>query len=134
MGLVGVRLKISASPNPPIGLSLLFAPIACAASNTTASPADAPSFSTNSGAHGAPNTWVAMTALAPSRDASAWARSIWKVAGSHSTNRGERPFHATAWADAENVKLGRTTGPGRPSTRACTTSMSPDVHELTATT
>ena len=54
--------------------------------------------------------------------------------GSHSTNRGVRPFQATAWADAENVKLGSTTGPGRPSTSAWTTSIRPEVHELTATT
>ena len=48
--------------------------------------------------------------------------------------RASRPFHATACADAENVKLGSTTGPGRPSVSACTTSIRPEVHELTATT
>jgi hypothetical protein len=50
-------------------------------------------------------------------------------AGRQSTKR-RAPFHITAWADAENVKLGTTTGPARPSVRACTTSMSPDVQEL----
>ena len=39
-------------------------------------------------------------------------RSIWNVAGSHSTNVGVRAFHITACPDAENVKLGSTTAPG----------------------
>ena len=133
IGLVGVRLKTSASPNPPIGRPLLVAPMACAASNTTGSPAAAASFSTASGPQGAPNTWVAMRALAPSRAASAWARSIWNWRDrTRRTAASAVPGHA--WAEAEKVKLGSTTGPGRPSTRACTTSIRPDVQELTATT
>ncbi len=60
--------------------------------------------------------------------------SIWKLAGSHATNRGRRWFHDAARQVAENVKLGITTGPGRSSTRACSVRISPEVHELTATT
>ena len=44
---------------------------------------------------------------------------------------GVRPFHDAAWQEAENVKLGITTGPGRPSMRACSVSISPEVQELT---
>ncbi len=55
------------------------------------------------------------------------------MSGSQSANAGTAPAQVAAWAVAENVKLGISTGrPG--AARAWTTSMSPVVHDDTATT
>ena len=96
-------------------------------------PADAPSSSTASGVHGEPNTWVPTSTDAPSSRVAASARSSWQVVTSHSANRGTAPAQRAAWAVAEKVKLGITAAvPGRDS--ACSTSISPAVHDATATT
>ena len=77
--------------------------------------------STRSGSHGAPNTCVARIALGPVellRPRAA--RSIWNVVGQALDERGRRARSTRPRApDAENVKLGSTTGPGRPSVSAC---------------
>ena len=125
-GLVGVRLNTSATPNEPIGMpSMRGAERVRGVEQHRDAVLAAERFERAARSHGAPNTCVAMMALAPSSWRAACSGSIWKELGRHSTNFGTRPFHMTACADAENVKLGSTTGPGRPSVSACTTQHQP---------
>ena len=87
------------------------------------------------GGTGAPKTCVAMTHARPLVLRAG--RGVGDVDLQRRRNRtrpntGRSPFHATACAVAENVKLGSTTGPSGSS--ACSASMSPAVHDDTATT
>jgi len=66
--------------------------------------------------HGAPNTCVAMMALAPSRWAAASSVSIWKSQQAVD-ERGVRPFHITAWADAGEREAGHHDRAGATSVR-----------------
>jgi hypothetical protein len=131
-GFVGVRLNTSTSPKPPTGTPACKAPNACAASKITGTPWRRARSSTSFGEDGAPKTWVARIALVPSMRRDASSRSSWNDVGSHSANLGVAPFHATACADAEKVNDGISTSPRIASAR--TASMSPVVHEDTATT
>ena len=135
-GLVGVRLNTSAMPNEPIGTPLTHEPSACAASNMTGMPCARPSCferahvarrTEHVGGHDRARTVESCCAACVGID-------LERVRQALDEARDVRPFHMTACADAENVKLGSTTGPGRPSVSACTTSIRPEVHELSATT
>ena len=130
--LVGERLNTSASPNPPTCTPSRREPNACAASKNSLTPLLAATSTSPSTSHGVPYVWVARIAevLTPIARAAASGERVC-VASSMSANVGCRPFHATACAVAANVKEGTTTPPDNPDARRV--SMSPDVHEDTAT-